>query len=768
MAKDKGEKKVQAAEGAGTGDGARNAGAEAAAGADLASPKRGYAKASYDAAYAHAAAGRIAQAEALCRKILTSDPTHAEALQLLGGIAQRRGQNAAAENLIRKAIRSCPQVSDYHNNLGAVLLGQGRADEAIAQFKKAIELDPNFATAHNNLGYALKRKGDFEGAAASFRRTLELRPDLAKAHNNLGALLLRRGETQEAISHFEKAVESEPDCAPAYTNLGHALMRLRRYEDAEGAFERAVKCEPDNALAYNTLGVVLLRQDRDGEAVAQFEKAIELEPNLATAHNNLGTALQRQGRLDETVAAYRRGLGIKTVPGIEVKLATVLPVIPESKDALIRARQRFEAQLDALGKKGLSLEDPYKEVGTTNFYLAYHGMNDRDLQQAVARFYLKACPSLAWTAPTPASGGRTRLRIGFISRYFRDGVVSWNFRGFIERLDRSRFEVVVFTVDDNADAVTHQIRASGDRAVWLPNDLARARQTIADQALDVLVYIDIGTDPFTYFLAFARLALVQCVMPGHPVTTGIPNLDYFISNELAEPPGAEDHYSETLVRLTRSTVYFHRPSPPARPRTREDFGFGTSEHLYACPQSLFKFHPDFDAVLAAILRRDSAGRLVLVKSKIPTETKLLARRLAKSMPDVIDRVRWLPRLSFNDFLSLLIVSDVLLDPLHYSGGTTTRQSFAFNKPVVTLPGDFYRGRMTYGRYRQMGLSECIAKDADDYVDIAVRLGTDPDWRREVEARIAAASPVLYENPAGVRELEEFLLTAAAKAGLRRK
>ncbi|MFQ6018982.1 MAG: tetratricopeptide repeat protein [Kiloniellaceae bacterium] len=552
------------------------------------------------------------------------------------------------------------------------------------------------------------------------------------AYNNLGAVLLSQGKTDEAITQFEKAMELEPDLAMAHNNLGNAL---RQKGDWEGAAD-------------------------------SFRRCLELSPDIAEVHRSLGSVLQEQGKIEEAAAACRRALDLAPSPGIEVKLATLLPRIPESKEALIRARRRFGAAVDALSKKGLSLDDPYKEVGATNFYLAYHGMNDRDLQQAVARLYLKACPSLAWSAPTPAREGRTRLRLGFISRYFREHAVGWSYRGVIERLDRARFEVVVFTFDDKADTLTREIRTSADRAVTLPKDLARARDAIAAQALDVLVYTDIGMDPLTYFLAFARLAPVQCVMAGHPVTTGIPNLDYFISNELSEPVGAEDHYSETLVRLASSPVYYSRPSPPAQLRTREDFGFGASEHLYACPQTLFKFHPDFDALLAAILRRDGAGRLVLIEDKIPARTKPLACRLADSMPDVIDRVCWLPRLNFDDFLSLLIVADVLLDPLHFSGGNTTRQSLAFNKPVVTLPGDFMRGRISYGQYRRTGLTDCVAKDADDYVDIAVRLGTDPDWRHEVEQRIAAASPVLYENPGGMRELEEFFLTVAAKAGVR--
>ena len=334
----------------------------------------------------------------------------------------------------------------------------------------------------------------------------------------------------------------------------------------------------------------------------------------------------------------------------------------------------------------------------------------------------------------------------------------------IDQLDRDLFEVTVITAGDKVDAVTRRIRASADRFIGLPKTLAPARETIANQGLDVLVYCDIGMEPLTYFLAFARLAPVQCVLAGHPVTTGIPNLGYFISGEIREPVGAKAHYSETLVQLKGNFAYYYRPSRPARLRSREDFGFEAGRHLYVCPQSLVKFHPDFDPVLAAVLHRDRAGQLVLIEDKNRDWSKLLARRLAKAMPDVIDRVHWLPHLSFDDFLSLLIVSDVLLDPLHFGGGNTSRQSFAFNKPIVTLPGDFLRGRITYGHYRRMDVMDCVAKDVDDYVDIAVHLGTDPAWRHEVETRIKAASPVLYENVEGVRELEQFFLEVVAEAG----
>ncbi len=717
---------------------------------------------------AHHRAGRPTEAEAAYRRVLAVQPNHSGALHLLGVIAHQAGKQDIALELWGKAIAASPTTAEFHENLGNALQEQGKLDEAVTAYRRALELKPDHPKTHNNLGNALIEQGKLDQAVTAYRRALKLKPNFAEAHYNLGKALSAQGKLGEAVTAYRRALKFEPNFAGTHNNLGNALKEQGKLDEAVTAYRRALELEPDYPKAHNNLGAAHQKQGKLDEAVAAYRRALELDPSLLEAHDNLGTALLEQGRPEEAVAAYRRALDIKAAPGIEVKLATVLPVIPESKDALLRARQRFEAQVDALGKRGLSLDDPYKEVGTANFYLAYHGMKDRDVQQAVARFYLKACPSLAWSAPATVHEGRNRLRVGFVSRHFRNHAVSWCYRGSIERLDRARFDVVVFTFDDKADSITREIRANADRAVSLPTDLAGARETVTAQALDVLVYTDIGMDPLTYFLAFARLAPVQCVMAGHPVTTGIPNLDYFISNELTEPLGAEAHYSETLVRLATNPVYFPRPTPPARPRTREDFGFGPGEHPYACPYSLFKFHPDFDAVLAAILRRDGAGRLVLVKGKDPNWTKLLARRLAKAMPDVIDRVHWLPFLDFEDFLSLLVVSDVLLEPLHFGGGNTARQALAMAKPVVTLPGDFMRGRMCYGNYRRMGLTECVAKDAEDYVDIAVRLGTDPDWRREVEARIAAASPVLYEDLDAVRVLERFFLTAAARAGMREK
>src|SRR5207249_4355624 len=105
---------------------------------------------------------------------------------------------------------------------------------------------------------------------------------------------------------------------------------------------------------------------------------------------------------------------------------------------------------------------------------------------------------------------------------------------------------------------------------------------------DLLFYADIGMDAISYFLAYARLAPVQCVTWGHPVTTGIPNVDAFLSADVLEPPGAEAHYSERLVRLGRLPTWYECPIVPAEPAGRAALGLPADATLYVCPQSLFK------------------------------------------------------------------------------------------------------------------------------------------------------------------------------------
>jgi predicted O-linked N-acetylglucosamine transferase (SPINDLY family) len=442
-------------------------------------------------------------------------------------------------------------------------------------------------------------------------------------------------------------------------------------------------------------------------------------------------------------------------------------VIYSSLEEVQCARTRLEENLNRLSTRTLAIVNPADDVGANTFYLAYQGKNDRDLLVRLAALHRAATPSLCFQAPhcrdaARRSRARGPIKVGFVSRCFHRHTIGKLNLGLVRNLSREHFSVTVLRFPGPDDAMARAFDQSADHVVSLPlrHDF---RQRIAALELDVLYYCDIGMDAWTYFLAYARLAPVQCVTWGHPVTTGIPTVDYFVSSKLLEPEDAALHYSEELARLDNINVYYYEPMVDVPLKSRRALGLDETANLYVCPQSLFKIHPGFDVILAAILRGDPHGRVVLIEGAFAHWKTLLAARFERSFPDVAGRVDFVPRLSQDDFLHLLARADVLLDTTPFGGGSTSYEAFASGTPVVTLPGQLLRGRITAGCYQQMEVVDCIAQSEDEYVQIALRLGTDRDWREQVRSAILSRKHLLYEDATAVRQLESFLQSAVERA-----
>jgi protein O-GlcNAc transferase len=253
-------------------------------------------------------AGRLADAEALYRRILAVQPNHAEALRLLGVIAQQVGRHDLAVGWIRQAIALNPNNPDAHSNLGEACHSLGRMDEAIATFRRAVELKPDFPEFHYNLSVALRVRGQFDAAVAACRRALELKPNFPEAHNSLGAALAAQGRFDEAIAAYRRALELKPEFPEAHNNLGAALTERGQFDAAVAACRRALDLKPNFPEAYNNLGNALRGRGQFDEAVAACRNALQLKQDFPEAHNSLGAALAAQGQFDEAIAAYRRAL----------------------------------------------------------------------------------------------------------------------------------------------------------------------------------------------------------------------------------------------------------------------------------------------------------------------------------------------------------------------------------------------------------------------------------------------------------------------------
>jgi predicted O-linked N-acetylglucosamine transferase (SPINDLY family) len=636
-------------------------------------------------------------------------------------------------------------------------------DLTLAKLQRLLQQNPANPVTWRTASDCLATLGRNDEAINAMCRALVLQPGDPDGHNNLGRLLLFANRNQEAEASFRRALILAPSFHLAQLNLGQTLLRLGRLGEARQALESVVAANPDDHAAQALLGLALSRAGLSDQALIHCRRSVNLNPQSAFNWEVLGGVLDEISEVNEAEAAFDRALQLQPSLSIQLQKALMLPIIPTSHEEMAAWRSRLEREIDRLQASGLAIDDPILDVRTTLFYAAYHGQNDRHLHQRLAAFYLSACPQLGWEAPhcrpgsAPAAPGG-KIRLGVLSSYFHHHIISILFRGLIAQLDRNQFEVVVFYVG-SPDTLNQSLHKDAETVICLEGGLAAMQQQVAEQRLDVLLYPDIGMAPATYFLAFARLAPVQCVQAGHPVTTGIPNLDYFLSAQALEPEDADDHYSERLIRLRHFPIYYPKPTYPQGEDILARLGIPASGHLYACPQTIFKLHPDFDWALIEVLRRDPSGRLILIEGKEKNWTTRLKARLQAAGPDVAERIYFVPQLPFDDFMSLIAAADVLLDPFHFGGGTTTLAAFAIGAPIVTLPGAMLRGRSTQALYRTMGIVDLIVADQEDYVALAGKLAHDRDWRNHLSEQIAARNDVLYATDGAIREMEQFFIQA---------
>ena len=672
----------------------------------------------------------------------------------------RGGQLAAAKPLLEEIVAAQPGDVEAWYLLAVLNSRLGIAAAAASCYEAVIRLDPRHADALYYLGNIRGQSGDHAAAVACFERALQLRPQSADVARNLGATLQILRRVDDAIECYRRFLRQAPGTAEIHYNLGNALADIGAQAEAVTSYRQALKLRPGWADAHLGLGHVLDEAGELDQAALEYEKAVAADPTSMAAVGSLAAACGDQGRTEEARSCYSRALSIKQHPALRLQSAMLLPVIPDSQEDIGRSRARFEEEIDRLNADPPSLPEPPLHAAATNFYLSYHGLPNRELHAKVASLYARACPSLLWSAgEAPRS---ERIRVGFASRYLCNHSIGKTTRGLVTNLSRERFEpIAIFVPPFRDDEVSRFIRAGAERAVVLPPTLDGARSAIAELKLDVLFYQDIGMEPFTYFLAFSRLAPVQCVSFGHPDTTGIPSMDYFVSNDLFEADDAQSHYSERLFMLhdLGTLAYYYRPVVPAVMKRREEFGLPGGARLYACPQVLFKLHPSFDATLGEILRGDSAARLVLIEGRARRWSRLLRARFLRSFPDVADRVVFLPPQSGADFTSLVAACDVMLDTPHFNGMNTSLEAFAVGTPVVTLPTALQRGRHTAGMYRKMGFTDCVAASGEDYVRIALELGRDGERRRHAAGEILRRSAVLFEDRNVVLEFERFFVEA---------
>ncbi len=704
-------------------------------------------------AIAHHRAGRLREAEEIYRQILAADPDEPDALHLLGLIAHQTGRYDAAVEQIRQAVGLRPDSARFHNSLAVVYAALGQLADAVDSYHAALLAKPDYAEAHCNLGVALLDQGKPNEAIAALQRAIQLNPGYVKAQSNLGIALAAAGRPDQAADAYHEALRISPEYPEAHFNLGNLLQDQGKLDEAVRAYREAVRFKPDYVKAFNNLGNALRDQDRLDEAIEAYRQATRIDPDFADAHFNLANSYKRQDRPEDAADGYRRLVRLEPdEPLWRLQAAALRPAVFRSTEEAVQYRQTLTGELDRLAGQPSRPEvsGPAVYGSEPSFNLQFDSCDLRPLKEAYARVF-DGC--FKGEGPLPRTGGRPR--IGVVVTAGNESLFLKSLRGVLARVDPDLFELTIVGHPGGLESIRRSLPGKAIQFLRISQRLDRAAETVRQARFDLLYYWEEGNDAVNYFLPFFRLAPVQCTSWGIQVTSGIGNMDAYLSSRLVEPEDAADHYSERLLLADTLLTYQEPVSLPASPKNREQFGFSGDRHLYLCAQHLGKFHFDFDATLGAILRRDGRGLVVITADRYGYGARRLKERLAVTLADVCDRIVFVPWQATADYLALTAAADVLLDPPYFGGVNTTYDGLALGKAIVTQPSGFHRGRYTFACYRKMGYTECVACTDEDYVRIAVSLGSDAEYRAEVERQIRRRSPRLFRDSQAVREHERL-------------
>ncbi|HXN15903.1 MAG TPA: tetratricopeptide repeat protein, partial [Usitatibacter sp.] len=490
--------------------------------------------------------GQLAEAQASAARAIATGGEKPAFLLLEGGVLHDRGELAAAEERFARVVAAKPDSPAGHFELGRVRFDQGRPAEALENFRAAVSADPTHIRAWNNLGIALQSLERLDDALRAFNHALSLNPGYALAHFNLARIYNLRADTKHALTHAQSAVSGDATLVDGWLLIGDIHRRRRDAAAALEAYTSAIRAAPGNLKARNAQAELLAEMGRFEAARADYQRI------AAHAPGNLKAALGANLLLPQVYA------------GVEQ--------LEASRRAYAEGLERLHAA--APGFRFTSPEQALGEARWTNFYLAYQGRDDRALQSRYGAFQHRVLePSVPeYFRPRRQRASGERIRVGFLSHFFFNCTAGRYFSSWITHLDRSRFETFVYYTNEWVAEDTRAIAAAAGTFRHLPGRaLYTLAQHVAGDELDILVYPELGMHPETFTLAGLRLAPVQCSGWGHPNTTGLPEIDWFISCDSMEPQGAEAHYSERLARLPGLGTRYAIPKADAS-GSRSDFG----------------------------------------------------------------------------------------------------------------------------------------------------------------------------------------------------
>ena len=581
-----------------------------------------------------------------------------------------------------------------------------------------------------------------------------------------------KGSFSKAIKNYLQIIEYEryiklnnkldslKEILLAYLNLGNLFYNQINIAEAYHCYGKCVYSSSiENDLYETALTNYVLINKTSNHA---YDKMILLlEKHIKDNSSNTSLITSLLGLLYATNQYKKAEEFLKPFKDIlekERRMIVLLPPIPiiyNSQEEIDNIRDKLEAKLDVLLLQDITIPES-KLLIMNSFYLAYHNRNNKNILSKLSSFYEKTTSSITYTAKhcKDYKYSSKKIKLGIISNHLipNHPVVKF-MKNIIESFNQNNnYEIHIFTFSKETNKIFSK------NIHLLTGSLKEQRELIAKYKLDIAIYPEIGMHPATYLLAHARLAPVQCMFGGHPVTSGISNMDYFLSHKDLEIEDAQEHYSEKLVFIERLNANYKKPIVPKEFTSKRALGLLEDRHNYLIPAKLQKIHPDFDKLLAKIVDKDDKALFIFFKdNNLNQWDDFVKERILKTLDE--KNVIFRPWADSTTFYSLLNHADAVLEPIIFGYGTTAIEAFSIGTPIVTLPSRYSGGRVTSWYYKKMGFDELIVSDENEYTLKAIKLASDDLYRKSCKENILKSNSILYDNHESMYELETFFKEA---------
>lgn len=589
----------------------------------------------------------------------------------------------------------------------------------------------------------------------------------AVACYNAGLIFQEQANISAAIQYYEKAIYLNPVLVEAYNNLGGIYKSNDELDKALGCYLKALNINPDNANINNNIGVILQSQKNFKDALRFLKKALYLDPYCETTYYNMGLIFEDQLQLSEAAYYFEKAYSLNpksmAVSYWSSEMAHIQQLCLKEKNsklAISKMKSLFSWAMDQsiVGEQVVGISPP--------FYLTYREYNNVDFFSS----YGDICVALMayLQIPTISSENKSKkIRLGIISDNFHSHSV-WHavLKGWYQYLDKNKFEIYSFNLGKKKDVEYELVKKQSDYFIEGNYNTPQWRDMVLAQQLDLLIFPAIGMNWKIQQLASLRMAPIQLTTWGHPETSGLPTIDYYLSGDDFEPTNAQENYREKLFKLPNLGSCYKPLSLFSDQFDVAELGITPDTCLLIVPGMPFKFEQQYDHVFAEIATRIKNAKIIFFKSKPDGVSEAFENRikntfLAKGL-NIEDHAIFIPAMRKARFHALMRHSHVYLDTIGFSGFNTAMQSIECDLPIITYEGKFMRGRFASAILRKMGLEELISHSTKDYIENAVKIVMDENFRKSIKNKIIIKKYSLYSDMSVIKKLEDFIESIARK------